>query len=126
MAQGKNKKLLSKKVRRGEKGYPIATIAFYGPNIDIATKVVCAIIKHDGAEPGPMEKWFSSWDLRKSEQVLNEVLGFIDENGAKTVCMIEDIMACPHEEGIDYPAGNSCPKCNYWQNRERFSGGMRH
>jgi hypothetical protein len=76
MAQGKNKKLLTKKIRKGEKGYPIATIAFYGPNIDIATKVVCAIINHDGAEPEPIEKWFSSWDLRKSEQVLIEVLGF--------------------------------------------------
>ncbi len=126
MAQGSNKKLLTKKVRKGDKGYPIATIAFYGPNNNLATKVVCAIINHDGAEAEPMEKWFSSVDLRKSEKVLNEVLNFIDKNGVKTVSMVEDIIGCPHEEGIDYPEGNACPKCTYWENRDRFAGFVVH
>ena len=126
MAQGSNKKLLTKKLRKGDKGYPIATIAFYGPNNNIATKVVCAIINHDGAEPEPMDKWFSSTDLRKSEQVLKEVLAFIDQNGAKTVSMIEEIIGCPHEEGIDYPEESNCPKCSYWKNRDRFNGEIVH
>jgi len=25
----------------------------------------------------------------------------------------------PHEEGIDYPDGSSCPKCPYWAGRDR-------
>ena len=126
MAQGTNKKLLTKKVRKGDKGYPIATIAFYGPNNNVATKVVCSIISYDGAEPDPMKKWFSSTALRKSEKVLSEVLGFIDENGAKSVSMVEEIIGCPHEEGIDYPDGEHCPKCIYWKGRDRFSGEMLH
>ncbi|WP_448550541.1 hypothetical protein [Thalassotalea fusca] len=126
MAQGTNKKLLAKKVRKGDKGYPIATIAFYGPNNIVATKVVCSIIGYDGAEPEPMKKWFSSTDLRKSEEVISEVLGFIDENGAKSVSMVEEIIGCPHEEGIDYPVGGHCPKCVYWKGRDRFSGEMLH
>ena len=88
----------------------------------MASKVVCAIIMSDGAEAEPMKKWFSSSDLRKSEQVFREILAFIDENGAKSVSMIEEIFGCPHEEGIDYPDGNYCPECTYWQGRDRFSG----
>jgi hypothetical protein len=126
MAQGKHKKLLTKKVRKGNKGFPAATIAFYGPNNNTASKVVCAIIYSDGAEPEPMKKWFSSSDLRKSEQVLSEVLTFIEENRAKSVSMIEEIIGCPHEEGIDYPEGDFCPKCTYWKGRDRFTGEMIH
>ena len=126
MAQGSNKKLLTKKIRKGDKGYPIATIAFYGPNNNLASKAVCAIISHEGAETEPMKKWFSSSDLRKSEQVMSEILCFIDENGAKSVSMIQEIIGCPHEEGIDYPEGDYCPECSYWKGRVRFSGEMVH
>jgi len=126
MAQGNNKKLLTKKVRKGDKGYPIATIAFYGPNNIVATKVVCAIISYEGAEPEPMKKWLSSTDVRKSQKALGEILGFIDENGAKSVSMVEEIIGCPHEEGIDYPDGSHCPKCIYWKGRDRFSGEILH
>lgn len=126
MAQGNNKKLLTKRVRKGDKGYPIATIAFYGPNNDLATKAVCAIIIQEDAETDLMKKWFSSSDLRKSELVISEILNFIDENGAKSVSMIQEIIGCPHEEGIDYPEGNYCPACNYWKGRDRFSGEMVH
>ena len=124
MAQGKHKKLLSKKLRKGDKGYPIATIAFYGADNKMASKVVCAIIAFDGAESEPMKKWYSSSDLRKSEHVFSEILAFIDENGAKSVSMIEKIFGCPHEEGIDYPDGNYCPECSYWQGRDRFTGDL--
>ena len=126
MAQGNNKKLLTKKVRKGDKGYPIATIAFYGPNNNLATKVMCAIISHESAEIEPMKKWFSSSDLRKSEQVMSEILCFIDENEAKSVSMIQEIIGCPHEEGVDYPEDDYCPECSYWKGRDRFSGEMVH
>lgn len=122
MAQGKQKKLLNKKLRKGDKGYPVATIAFYGEDNTKATKVVCAIIAFDGAEAEPMKKWFSTSDLRKSEQVFQEILAFIDDNGAKSVSMIEQIFGCPHEEAIDYPEGEHCPQCLYWKGRDRYTG----
>ena len=124
MAQNNSKKLLSKMIRKGNKGYPMATIALYGPNRVIATKAVCAIIKHDGADPEPIKKWLSTTELRKSGQVLSEVLDFLNENDAKTVSIIEETIGCPHEEGIDYPDGSFCPKCIYWKGRDRFSGEM--
>ncbi len=121
MAQGKHLKLINKKSRKGHKGYPVATIAFYGPTSNVASKLVCSIIKHDGAEPDPMKKWFSKSDIRKSEKTLKEVLAFIEEHNAKTVGMFDSIIGCPHEEGIDYPEGESCPECKYWQGRDRFT-----
>lgn len=45
MAQVNNKKLLTKRARKGHKGYPIATIAAYGPTNMLATKLVCGIVK---------------------------------------------------------------------------------
>lgn len=126
MAQGKNRKLLNKRVRKGNKGFPIATVAFYGKDNKTATKLVCATIPHQGAEPEIIKKWFSETDIRKSETTLNEVLNFIDENNVQTVSMVEEILGCPHEEGIDYPEGESCPKCLYWKGRDRFTGEMWH
>jgi len=40
--------------------------------------------------------------------------------------MIEEIIGCPHEEAIDYPSGEYCPECDYWKNRDRFSGEILH
>ncbi len=124
MAQGKNRKLLTKKIRKGDKGHPIATIAFYGPDSRIASKVVCAIIKEQGADAEILKKWFSENDVRKSEKIFGEILAFIDENEAKSVAMMDRIIGCPHEEGIDYPDGEYCPKCNYWKRRDRFTHEM--
>jgi hypothetical protein len=33
--------------------------------------------------------------------------------------MIEEINGCPHEEGVDYPVGEVCPKCLFWADRQR-------
>ncbi len=126
MAQGKNKKLITKKARKGIKGYPVATVAFYGPTNVIATKLVCGIIKYKDADAEPMKKWFSEREGRKSEKILGEVLTFIEENDVKSVGMVEEIMGCPHEEGIDYQDGKSCPKCSYWKGRDRFTHEMLH
>ena len=126
MSQGKNRKLLTKKVRKGFKGYPIATVAFYGPTNRIATKLVCSIMESEDSEPTHMNKWFSESDLRKSEKIISEVLSFIDKHNAKSVSMLDQIIGCPHEEGIDYPEGQYCPKCTYWKGRDRFTHELLH
>jgi len=59
MPQGRNKKLLTKKVKKGHKGFPVATIAYYGPNNKIATKIVCGIIKSEETDVDPIKKWYS-------------------------------------------------------------------
>ena len=113
---------LEKKARRGQRGFPVATVAFYGPDASRASKVAVGIIRNEG-DPAQMKRWFSdTGDVRHDAAVGAEIIEFIEEHGAKTVAMSPGIMGCPHEEGIDYPDGEVCPECPYWANRDRWSG----
>jgi hypothetical protein len=113
---------LQKKAKRGFRGYPIATVAFYGPTGELATKVAVAIVLAEGQEPSELKRWFSEdTDIREDADVQAEILKFVTEQGAMSVVMTDGLLGCPHEEGIDYPEGGSCPKCPYWAGRDRFS-----
>lgn len=113
---------LHRKARRGFRGYPIATIAHYGPDDELATKVAVGIIVEQDAEPAVLNRWFSnSQDVRSDPVIGSEILQFITGHGAKSVVMTGSIIGCPHEEGVDYPEGAVCPKCPFWANRDRWS-----
>jgi hypothetical protein len=110
---------LKKKARRGFRGFPVATIAFYGPTDERASKVAVGIVIEEGAEPAFMERWFDDHvDLRKDAGVAQKILAFIQSHGVKSVVMMYEILRCPHEEGIDYPDGGVCPHCPFWADRE--------
>lgn len=47
---------LNKKARKGGRGYPVATIAFYGPTHRVATKVVVGIAVSEGSDVDPLER----------------------------------------------------------------------
>ena len=51
--KNKSSKTLEKKLKSGFKGYPLATIAFYGPTDKVATKLVVGIIPREHADPEP-------------------------------------------------------------------------
>lgn len=113
----------AKKRDKGFRGFPVATIAFYGPDDKRATKVSVGIVPNQGADPDPLEKWFSETiDVRTDPSVMEAVVRFIEQHGAKSVVALDRIIGCPHEEGIDYPEGEECPKCSYWANRDRWTG----
>ena len=114
---------LKKKARRGFQGYPVATVAFYGPNDQSASKVAVGILSREGAEPEALERWFAKdRDIRTDSNVAREILEFIQRYGAKSVVMTNTIIGCPHEEGIDYPDGGVCPQCPFWAHRDRWAG----
>ena len=46
-----------KKAKRAMRGCPVATIAFYGPNLIQATKVAVGIVPSEDAEPTEMRDW---------------------------------------------------------------------
>jgi hypothetical protein len=52
-------KALRKKARHGFRGYPVATVAYYGPDARRASKVAVAIIPEEDAEPTTLERWFN-------------------------------------------------------------------
>lgn len=116
-------KALRKKADRGFSGYPVATVAFYGADDKVARKVAVGIVLAEGEEPAFLERWLSdSGDVRNDHEVNEQVLRFIRTHEVKTVAMADRIMGCPHEEGVDYPAGSTCPKCPFWAHRDRWSG----
>ena len=113
---------LRKKSRRGFRGYPVATIAWYGPDDRCASKVAVGILQHEGAE-ADMTRWFSdTGDVRHDTAIAEAIVALLRENDVNTVAMVERIIGCPHEEGIDYPENEPCPLCPFWAGRDRFTG----
>ncbi|MGB5084158.1 MAG: hypothetical protein WBO09_06010, partial [Methylocystis silviterrae] len=49
-------------------------------------------------------------DIRADPGIAREVLEFIEEHQVRSVTMTDGIIACPHQEGIDYE-GEWCPVC---------------
>jgi hypothetical protein len=114
---------LSKKARKGFRGYPVATIAFYGPDDQRASKVAVGIVLREGAEPETLEGWHSEdQDVRSDHDISREIQAFLAEHHVLSVVMVDGIIGCPHEEVIDYPEGEPCPQCPFWRNRDRFTG----
>ncbi len=115
---------LRKKARRGFRGYPIATVAFYGPDNNRASKVAVGIVAVEGAGAAPLKRWFSEdRDVRRDLAIGREIVAFIQEHDARSVVITDRIIGCPHEEGADYPEGQVCPQCPFWADRDRWSGG---
>jgi len=118
-------KPLRKKAKRGFKGYPIATVMFYGPDDKRATKVAVGIILREGGESAALRSWTHPVDVRSDTAIANEIQQFIANAGARTVAMTGQINGCPHEETIDYE-GEVCPMCPFWAGRDRWTGKMIH
>jgi hypothetical protein len=117
-------KRLHKKARKGMRGWPVATIAFYGPDLSQATKVAVGIVPSENAEVKAMRDWkVERGDVRTDPGIAREILEFIQEQGALSVAMTSGIIGCPHQEGIDYQ-GEWCPVCTFWHGRDRFTGKM--
>ena len=115
-------KRLAKKVKRGFRGYPVATVALYGPNNVIATKVAVGIVPAEGAGVSELRRWLSDGrDIRPDAGIAAEVLSFIEAAGALSVTMTNRIIGCPYEEGVDHE-GPTCPACPFWAGRDRWTG----
>lgn len=104
-------------------GYPVATIAYYGPTNTLATKVAVSIVRAENQAPEILERWFSTGDLdvRRDANIDQQVLAFLKTHAPRSTIVADRILGCPHEEGSDYPAGTSCPQCPYWAGRDRFT-----
>jgi hypothetical protein len=114
---------VDERFRRGFRGYPIATIAFYGPDDRLATKVVVTVFLRENSDPDFLERWFSKGDIdvRQDLDIGEQILASLKPHAPRSTVMTERIIGCPHEEGVDYPEGRSCPQCPFWAGRDRFT-----
>jgi hypothetical protein len=114
---------LEKKSHR-KTGYPIATIAYYGADDKFASKVVVGIVLSEKSNDiAFIEKWFgTNTDVRYDVKIKVKIIDFLEQHNVYRVAMVDKIIGCPHEEGIDYPEGEKCPHCPFWANRDRWTG----
>lgn len=114
---------LKKKAKQGFQGYPVATLTYYGPDDQRASKLSVGIIFQEGGDVVSLERWSSEiHDIRMDTEVNEEVVRYLRQHGVKSVVAPDRLLGCPHEEGTDYPEGETCPKCPFWANRDRFTG----
>jgi hypothetical protein len=117
------RKQLERQARRGFRGYPVGTVAFYGPNAGRASKAAVGIIEKPDAEPVALERWIAEHgDVRSDGVIGRSILEFLERHRVKTVVLSAGVIGCPHEEGVDYPAGTACPQCPYWRGKDRWTG----
>ena len=85
---------LRKKAKKGMRGWPDATIALYGPDLDRASKVVVSIIPSEHANVGEMRKWhLDVGDVRNDPGIAEEMLAFMATHGVLSVVMTDRIIA---------------------------------
>jgi hypothetical protein len=103
-------------------------VAFYGPTDTLATKIVVSLFRTGDSDLAAMERWMSDGerDLRDDPVTLERIDALMREWGTTSVAMTDRIIGCPHEEGIDYPEGESCPQCPFWRHRDRWTGEIEH
>jgi hypothetical protein len=106
---------LERRAQKGFQGYPLGIIAFYGNTDKIATKAVIGIVKEAGQPPEHIKKWIiENGDLRKDVPSIKELFRYIEAHNVQSVALTPGIYYCPHEPGIDFPQGGTCPHCSFW------------
>ena len=114
---------IHRRFRPGFRGYPVTTVAFYGPDDKLATKVVVSVFLRENSDPDFLKRWLSTGniDVRQDLDIGEQILAFLKPHAPRSTVMADGIIGCPHEEGVDYPEGRSCPQCPYWAGRDRFT-----
>ncbi|MGA9846193.1 MAG: hypothetical protein WBQ45_00970 [Roseiarcus sp.] len=117
------RKRLSKRAKKGFRGWPVATVALYGPGDSTATKLTVGIMPAEDAEATDLRRWFSKdqTDIRDDIRVTEEVLAFITEAGAKSVVMTDRIIGCPMRK-----ASTTRVPPAFWAGRDRWTGKRLH
>src|SRR5512145_290387 len=114
------------KEERAPVRYPIGTLAAYGPDDRRASKLVASVIERRDAGPTYLQRWFcEEGDARSDPEITAEVVAFFAEHPVTVVVRADRIIGCPHEQDIDYE-GDTCPECEFWATRDRWSGNVLH
>ena len=96
--------------------YPIGTVALYGPDDKVTTKIAASVIVREDAEP-ILRRWIAT-GVRDDPAVAREIKLFFALHGVKTVVDTSKNIGCPHEEVIDFPLGQDCPLCPFWAGKQ--------
>jgi len=84
----KAKKRIAKQVKKGFKGYPLISIAYFGENEQCATEVVMSFTLEEGAQ-AQEERFVSKTDAREDEVIQTTLIKVIDRANACSVVEVE-------------------------------------
>jgi hypothetical protein len=114
MSPGINHKLLKhlREVINEKEKFPFGVLAYFGPDDKQVTKVTAIIVP--ARDSAPIYKSFQTPALERDPQVVMEIGQFFLLHQVTDVVMADGIIGCPHEEGTDFPKGESCPFCPFW------------
>src|SRR5436309_15894283 len=95
-------KHLRKKARKGLRGWPIATVAFYGTNLSQATKVTVGIVPSENAEVKELREWkVDRGDIRGDPGIAQVILEFFEQHRVLLVVMTYSIIGWPKNVEAD-------------------------
>jgi hypothetical protein len=117
-------KRLHKKAKKGRRGWPLATVAYYGRDLDHASCVSVGIMPAFAQPAVATRSWtIAAGDIRRDSEVVKAMLEFIAEHGALSVGIAAAILGCPHRPELG-DAGGECadPDCAFWHGRDRWTG----
>ena len=81
---------LQKKAKEGFRGYPVGTVAYYGPDNTKATKLVASVLRFENDQDPIMKKWFSEvMDIRQDAEIMDEIRDFFKENSTLSVVLLQ-------------------------------------
>jgi hypothetical protein len=86
----KSTKIIAKKVKKGFRGYPQISLAYFGESVDCATEVVIGFVSEEGAEV-QVQKFSCKDDVRKDETIQTTLLKVIERADAKTVLEVAGV-----------------------------------
>lgn len=101
----------------GFQGYPIGTVAYYGPDEHTATKVLASVIVDEHSGVVAIRRWVGQ-DVTRDAHIQREIETFLAAHKAKSIIRTERPIGCIHEEGEDFPVGTACPSCPFWRDRQ--------
>ena len=84
----KAKKRIAKQVKKGFKGYPLISIAYFGKDEQCATEVVMSFTLEEGAQVQE-EQFVSKTDAREDEVIQTTLIKVIDRANACSVVEVE-------------------------------------
>ena len=90
MKLDKSTKRIAKRVKKGFRGYPQISLAYFGESTNYATEVVIGFISEEGAA-AQEQKLTSKSDVRKDETIQTTILKVIERADAKTVLEVEGV-----------------------------------
>jgi len=86
----KAKKRIAKQVKKGFKGYPQISLAYFGKSVDCATEVVVQFMLDEDAEMLE-ERFVSKTDAREDEVIQSALVKIIERANANTVLQVEGV-----------------------------------